>query len=205
MKSQPTVLPGSGGSGGPSIFTAAPPFDSGGSLPPFVVLAFCLFSPPGHSWPEKNLWTASRVSFWPAVSPFIKSNDFFSLLRCPLQDALRQLSLCFRIKASVGNAFIWHWGTQKGLLVVKGHLGFWIRALATLVPGCSAASLAEGTGAVDTHWGMTLSASKKLPADSGLEQSSPPLHHTAGHPSLLVATSSLTTGQAKPLLISLFW
>lgn len=49
MKSQPTVLPGSGGSGGPSIFTAAPPFDSGESLPPFVVLAFCLFSPHGHS------------------------------------------------------------------------------------------------------------------------------------------------------------
>lgn len=54
MKSQPTVLPGSGGSGGPSIFTAAPPFDNGESLPPFV-LAFCLFLPHCHSWPEKNL------------------------------------------------------------------------------------------------------------------------------------------------------
>lgn len=83
--------------------------------------------------------------------------------------------------------------------MVKGHLGFRIQALASLVPGYSAASLAEGIGAVDTHLGTlpketTLSASKKLPADSGLEQSSPPLHHTAGP--LLVATSSLTTGQA---------
>lgn len=55
MKSQSKVLPGSGGSGGPSIFTAASPVDSGEPLPPFAVLIFCLFSPHCHSWPEKNL------------------------------------------------------------------------------------------------------------------------------------------------------
>lgn len=83
MKSQPKVLPGSGGSGGPSIFTAAPPFDSGEPLPPFAVLAFCLFSPRCHSRPEKNLWTASRVCSLTCSFPIHKTQWFFFFTKVP--------------------------------------------------------------------------------------------------------------------------
>lgn len=71
-----------------------------------------------------------------------------------------------------------------------------------------AALLAEGIGAMDTHWGAlpketALSFSEKLPALSlawSSPFSQPPLHNTAGHYSRQVAMSSLTTRQASACL-----
>lgn len=101
-----------------------------------------------------------------------------------------------------------HWGNQKGLLVAKGHSGFWLQALAILFPVCPAALLADGIGALDAPWGTlpketTQSTSERASCPrTGLEQ--PSLEPPFTVQQAITEQGSLTTRQAFALSLCLW-